>query len=956
MSFKSLFDKLIMKFVLVLFFSAIISSNLIAQHFNAKLYNESEGLFQKNISDIITDADGFLWLSTESGLVRFDGRNFNTFFPKELRYKNLGYQKLKKYQNGVFLNYEQNGCLYFDFDTYQYKPIVNEPVYDIQPINENTLIVLTQQGWLKKMVNGKVRLQIKIDSDAGSIMTFFKGDVYVSLPKFGLIAFDCNDLKTKKKIKEIKPDGYKNSFERSPDNLIFVTDSKAFNIAGKETEKVSFKTFNRNKEDLIAYYKYFNKERQYIIVNNKYLAKITSNKNDKLLFDEILNCELLSMHIIDTNNIYVGTGQGLLLISKQGNTSEKIDDNISLFENTLRIRRSIVETKSGALILMGYPYNVFYKNGRYVKLGNEIISFNQAILHGDYIYAAVDLGGFQKINIKNGKTEQLAFGQNKKSYLSVYFDTLNHRMLAGGNGFLAIHDLTTGQTKTIDFFKNYNTIRAILYDEQTKKYWFGTANGLFVCDQQFEGLTAISTQQQNEIAVQYSALLMPFGRNEIWVAHDNGVSVYDRKSRRYLRDLPSQIFLSRKTVSLIEDNYHRIWMGTYLGIIGFDPQNDNFIRLTSKNNLFNTEFNFTSVTKISNGNLIFGGLSGYDIINPTLYSFDAALNPPIVTGYDIYTSNDTIFKKFNQEVISIDVDNQYLQIFLGTSNILKSNKSTLEYRIDDGPWLNTNDKFVVSLFNLKPGNHLFYVRSFDEYGRISEMKPIAIKAFVTFYKSNLFLLGLIILVIAGFSLFIYAIYRKNIIERITKENISMDLHDEVGTMLTRALFLLKMENKGEGTKALSYLNDALFSLRAYINSMNKPKFKAEQLSDKINEMAISILGSDMLKFYSNMNNYQNVEINNALFRDINLCVFESLNNIQKHAQSDLVIINLMINAKKIIIKVIDNGCFNEEILNKSVGNGIQNINKRVARNHGFVKFEKNTQGKGLQIVFTFPIK
>ena len=184
----------------------------------------------------------------------------------------------------------------------------------------------------------------------------------------------------------------------------------------------------------------------------------------------------------------------------------------------------------------------------------------------------------------------------------------------------------------------------------------------------------------------------------------------------------------------------------------------------------------------------------------------------------------------------------------------------------------------------------------------------------------------------------------------------MDLHDEVGTMLTRALFLLKMENKGEGTKALSYLNDALFSLRAYINTMNKPKFKAEQLSDKINEMAISILGSDMLNFYSNMNGFQNVVINNALFRDINLCVFESLNNIQKHAQADLVIINLMINAKKIIIKVIDNGCFNEEILNKSVGNGIQNINKRVARNHGFVKFDKNTQGKGLHIVFTFPIK
>ena len=184
----------------------------------------------------------------------------------------------------------------------------------------------------------------------------------------------------------------------------------------------------------------------------------------------------------------------------------------------------------------------------------------------------------------------------------------------------------------------------------------------------------------------------------------------------------------------------------------------------------------------------------------------------------------------------------------------------------------------------------------------------------------------------------------------------MDLHDEVGTMLTRALYLLKIENKGTASNATTYLNDALFSLRVYINTMNKPAFEAIRLSDEINEMATSILGPDMFNFYSNLSSFQHVEIKNALFRDIKLCVFEALNNIQKHAKANLVIIHIMVDARQITLKVIDNGCFNGAFLDRSLGNGIQNIKKRVARNHGFVKFEQNSQGDGLQIVFTFPIK
>jgi hypothetical protein len=955
MSVKCFLDKLILKFVLIIFLIFLINSKLIAQSYTAKLYNENAGLFQKNISDIITDADGFLWLSTESGLVRFDGNNFNEFFPKELRYKKLGPQKLKKYQNGVFLNFEKNGCLYFDFNTYQFKQIIDEPIFDIQPIAPNTLIVLTQKGWLKKIINGVVRFQIRIQAQEGSILTIFKGYVYVSLPKVGIISFNSKDLKVEKVINKIIPNGYKNSFEICSNKLILVSDSKVYSIAEGTGKREQFKFLGRNFEENISNYKYYNKKNQFIFVNNKYIAKVLPNELEKLSISDIINCELISMHFIDSNNIFIGTGQGLLLISKDDKIPLKIDDNISFFENTLRIRRSILEIKSGELLLMGHPNNLIYKNKRFEILGNGTKSYNQAILSGDYVYTAVDLYGFQKINVKNGKIEQLALNKNKETYISVYLDTINNRILAGGIGYIAIHDIKSGKTNVLDIFKNKNTIRTILFDDQTKKYWIGTSNGLFVCNQNFKSLTAISTPIQDVITGHYSALLMPFGRNEIWVAHDNGVTVYNRKSQRSLRDLPNQIFNSHKIVSLIEDNYHRIWMGTYIGFIGFDPQNNEYIRLTSKNKLFNTEFNFNSATKISNGNLIFGGLSGYDVINPTLYTFEKTINFPKVTGYNIYSTKDTVFAKYNQEDLSINFEKQYLNIFVTTTNLIEFENSIIEYRIDDGPWVENKNHSVISIIKINPGKHKLYIRSFDEYGRISEMKPLEIFAFIDFYNSRAFLWGLIILVFTGFALFTYANLSKNLIEKKTKENIAMDLHDEVGTMLTRALYLLKIENKEVESNATTYLNDALFSLRVYINTMNKSTFEAIRLSDEINELASSILGPDRIRFYSNLSSFQNIEIKNALFRDIKLCIFEALNNIQKHAKANLVIIHLMVDARQITLKVIDNGSFNGATLDKSQGNGIQNIKKRVARNHGFVKFEQNTQGNGLQIVFTFPI-
>jgi ligand-binding sensor domain-containing protein len=140
----------------------LFALNSFAQNYTAKIYDERLGLYQKFISEILKDDDGFLWLGTESGLVRFDGSNFNEFFPKESKYKYLGVRKIKKLNDFIYLNYEKNGLLVFDLNKYQYKKLVDEPIIDVQPISDSAFVVITKSGFLKNIINGKLDIYISL--------------------------------------------------------------------------------------------------------------------------------------------------------------------------------------------------------------------------------------------------------------------------------------------------------------------------------------------------------------------------------------------------------------------------------------------------------------------------------------------------------------------------------------------------------------------------------------------------------------------------------------------------------------------------------------------------------------------------------------------------------------------------------------------------------------------------
>ena len=73
-----LLKKLQNKTILFLFLY-FIPVFILAQQYKINWYTTDNGLPQNSVKDIVKDASGFLWLSTENGIVRYDGINFQIY-------------------------------------------------------------------------------------------------------------------------------------------------------------------------------------------------------------------------------------------------------------------------------------------------------------------------------------------------------------------------------------------------------------------------------------------------------------------------------------------------------------------------------------------------------------------------------------------------------------------------------------------------------------------------------------------------------------------------------------------------------------------------------------------------------------------------------------------------------------------------------------------------------------
>ena len=212
-------------------------------------------------------------------------------------------------------------------------------------------------------------------------------------------------------------------------------------------------------------------------------------------------------------------------------------------------------------------------------------------------------------------------------------------------------------------------------------------------------------------------------------------------------------------------------------------------------------------------------------------------------------------------------------------------------------------------------------------------------------------------------LVIIIIRRKNKLQKsllIQKNEISKDLHDDIGSELSSILIntnLLNNYDTNENQKILidkiSHTSSEISQrLNTFIWSLNTDNNNVQNFCEYVNQYAHKFLEGTAFKlnFVTDTQAVSAKILNGSLRKNLFFCVKEILNNIVKHSDATKIDIKIIDRDKKEFeISIADNGKGMQE--KNKFGNGLINIKKRVANLNGNLKINSDN---GLKIVIKIP--
>lgn len=213
---------------------------------------------------------------------------------------------------------------------------------------------------------------------------------------------------------------------------------------------------------------------------------------------------------------------------------------------------------------------------------------------------------------------------------------------------------------------------------------------------------------------------------------------------------------------------------------------------------------------------------------------------------------------------------------------------------------------------------------------------------------------------------IYLIYRYRLkqIQKVhqTQLRISRDLHDDIGGTLTSISILSNLALEANDTtqqktfleKIKNDSSEVLNNVRDIIWSLNDTQHSAEYVIIRLKEQTQLLLSSREVAVTWNISNFENIQLlSSNQLRSLYLILKEIITNTAKYSKSTEVTVTMNASKTSVEISVTDNGVgFNTE---KVTGNGLNNIQKRINQLSGSCIINSNI-GEGTQIMIHIPIK
>jgi signal transduction histidine kinase/ligand-binding sensor domain-containing protein len=435
---------------------------------------------------------------------------------------------------------------------------------------------------------------------------------------------------------------------------------------------------------------------------------------------------------------------------------------------------------------------------------------------------------------------------------------------------------------------------------------------------------------------------------------------------------------------ITEDLNGNIYIGTVRGVNRLSPETGRIKYYGTSDGLASDFIN--TAYRDRHGTIWFGTFNGLSKLVPEP---EVSLPPAvIVSGLRIAGEDYSVSPLGQREVFVPEqgASRNNLQIDFLSISTTGDDSTRYQYKLEgaDEDWSQPNTERSVTFANLSPGSYRFLVRAVNSDGVASENPARVSFAIARPVWQRWWFLLLAALVVSAI---VYAIYRYRInqiikLERV-RTRIATDLHDDIGSSLSKIAILSEVVRQKNGTEkngGFEPLRIIADTSREMVDSMSDIVWainpEHDHLSDLIQRMrhfAEEMLDAQDIDYeFSDAENLKDITLGADLRREIYLIFKECVNNLAKHSRATRAGFEIRLEKDFLIIEIEDNGrgfavealraetssAYSADIGESTArsfgGNGLRNMTRRAQNLGGDFTIDSEI-GKGTRIILKVPV-
>jgi len=239
---------------------------------------------------------------------------------------------------------------------------------------------------------------------------------------------------------------------------------------------------------------------------------------------------------------------------------------------------------------------------------------------------------------------------------------------------------------------------------------------------------------------------------------------------------------------VVDDSHGIYWLASFKGILRFDPV-DSSGSMFYTPNIGGYKFESSSPVVVENDKIYFSGRKGMSVLDTRKIIINEVTNPVVITTLEV---NQEIYNRNGQSSsIQLDYKKNDIDVSFSTMEFVGQEEAQYQYRLlpRDQEWIDNETNNSLKLYNLEPDDYTLEIKGTNSDGVWDpSITELSINISPPWWST---LWAKLIAILAGIGLVLYGQryrYQQQLHQQnrviALRDKISRDLHDDVGTILT----------------------------------------------------------------------------------------------------------------------------------------------------------------------------